>query len=693
MNVRDNFNATMAWEPCLRSDDEGNIELNFVGADRLSTYYVQLFAHGKGMKNAVLRKEMKISLPVKVSIVQPLFLYGGDSYTARVTISNSTEVPVRGRVSIRYYDGDDYKTSQVVGTKSSAVTVPAGGSIPFSVAFDVPSEYPVLGILVNFVADDKQYGSDAVFVTVPVKIALQTLTEAHSSVLLAGMDREAVIADLRSRFVNADASTLIPVERDILAMIREAIPDSIEPKSTNVLSLTEAYYSNIIARRVGAKGLSDEELGKMMEKIAACQNASGGISWFEGMESSPIVTAVVLQRLAAMPEAKTPLRVEDAVKYLDNSYFDNDSRPWWCGGVSLYTYLHTRSLYPSVEFEKPSGKTYREFKKSVKEYLTPSKARGFNGEILAKARRLRTLQALLTLPGGTDLAKSWGLRLSKRVAKSYDADVESLLQYAVQHRSGGVYYPNAVMPWRGLMESELYAHALLCNLFTSAADWGKNASGKPAAYTDEARSTAEGIRLWIMIQKETQQWAKDAAYIEAIACVLNGTPETLATKVVLLSTVFTKPFPEVKAAGNGFTVERQFIVDGKVLSEGDILHVGDRVEAVYKIWNEENRSFVRLSAHRPASLRPVDQLSGHIGWWFRPMSYGGLSFTPQGYRNVLSDKTEYWFDSYPEENTSIREEFFVTQEGTFQTPAVEIESLYAPHYRANDNGREPLVSR
>jgi hypothetical protein len=139
-------------------------------------------------------------------------------------------------------------------------------------------------------------------------------------------------------------------------------------------------------------------------------------------------------------------------------------------------------------------------------------------------------------------------------------------------------------------------------------------------------------------------------------------------------------------------VERVFLLDGKALSEGDHVKVGDRIVAKYCIWSEENRSFVRLTAPRPASMRPVEQLSGRYGWWLRPMSYGGWSFSPQGYRNVLSDKTEYWFDSYPEEHTTITEEFFVTQEGAFQMPAVEIESLYAPHYRANDNGRAPLIS-
>ena len=44
----------------------------------------------------------------------------------------------------------------------------------------------------------------------------------------------------------------------------------------------------------------------------------------------------------------------------------------------------------------------------------------------------------------------------------------------------------------------------------------------------------------------------------------------------------------------------------------------------------------------------------------------------------------------PEEKTTVREEFFVTQAGMFTAPVVSIESLYAPHYRANDGFAAPL---
>ena len=114
----------------------------------------------------------------------------------------------------------------------------------------------------------------------------------------------------------------------------------------------------------------------------------------------------------------------------------------------------------------------------------------------------------------------------------------------------------------------------------------------------------------------------------------------------------------------------------------------------YLIWNAENRSFVKLTAGREASLRPVQQLSGHlgygfIGWGRRNVSW---SFFPQGYRNVKASATEFYFDSYPEENTELTEEFFVQQAGSFVAPVTVIESLYAPHYRANSAYRPPLAS-
>ena len=371
------------------------------------------------------------------------------------------------------------------------------------------------------------------------------------------------------------------------------------------------------------------------------------------------------------------------------------------------------------------------------------------------------------------------------------------------------------MPQRGLLENELYAHTILCDIFddeyvrtvTPSAGLPTLSAGlpTPSAGLPTPSALADGIRLWIMLQKETQDWDTDPAFVDAVGVVLRGGDSVLETRVVSITKTYRSEISGIKAAGNGFSIERRFyreipatsatsgpeatsaavspaslagggsvssaslaggetafgpavtdgtstasslasggsvspaslaggetasgpaVTDGtstasslsgggrsassaslaagvqsgsaagrirEEISEGTELAVGDKIIAEYRISSDENRSFVRLSAPREASFRPVDQLSRNYGWWQGVIRLdGSFTITPQGYRNVKSDRTEYYFDVYPEDKTVIREEFFVTQEGTFKAPVVTIESLYAPHYRANDGFRSSVRTK
>jgi hypothetical protein len=206
------------------------------------------------------------------------------------------------------------------------------------------------------------------------------------------------------------------------------------------------------------------------------------------------------------------------------------------------------------------------------------------------------------------------------------------------------------MPWRGLLESELDAH---CTLIDIMDRFGHS-------------EISNGIRLWIMVQKETQDWKQQPGYIEALGAVLNGPESVLDTKVLALKASYSAPFDKVRASGNGMSIARKAVPE--------VLHIGDRIKLSVDITNEENRSFVKLTIPFGAGLIPVDQKSGYR-WGC--------------YRNVLKDRIECWYEVYPEEKTTVSEEFFVTRAGSFQAPVATIECEYAPHYRANDawNGR------
>lgn len=779
--VRDNFASTLTFLPFLRPDKNGNLSFSFRTGGTLSTFIVSLYAHDRSMRNSALRREMTVSLPVKVNVVAPEYLYRSDNYRLAVGLSSVAENDVEGTLTLNIYKGGDYKALESSGAKpvsvqSLRVKVPAGESLRSLFDVNVNELIPecgTLGFKVVFKAENGGNAfSDAMFVPVSVYPDTQRLTETHSAVLLSGADQDAMISRLRKMFVNADGDNAEVKVLSILDMVRDAVPSKVEPAGNDVLTLSEALYVRRLADVLRTAGrmpardsvvLSDEEL---MKKMLACHNADGGFGWFEGMSSSPVITAVLLERCAKMlkaglldgseavaGDAASANNVEEvlasAVKYIDKSQFAYfQAIPFWCGGLSDSQYMYVRSMYASVVFTEWDsvsgilgrlfGKRAKQFRSDAKAYLVPSKERGLNGRLLDKARRLSTLIRLSSSSDGIALAKSWGVRVNAgaRLEKSLEADVASLLEYAVMHKDGGMYYPNAVMPFRGLLESEAYAHSMLCDLLSGYA-FRMQSAGKGSVNASEAKHVADGIRLWLMLQKETQHWEATPDFVDAINSVMEGDAAVKSTKVVVLSAVADLPFAEVKASGNGFTVERRFYrigagpsasgEDSAGMSEassvsvpaeasmgssgvgsgttadkagrqeirpGDCVNVGDKIVAEYVIHNDENRSFVKLSAPREAAFRPANQFSGRYGWWLSPLRITDwYSFTPQGYRNVKSALTEYYFDSYPEENTVISEEFFVTQTGTFSAPVVTIESLYAPHYRANAPALQPLVSR
>ncbi len=713
VSVRSDFSTALAFEPYLKTDSNGSATLKFKTSDKLSTFIVQVFAHTKEMKNALLRQEMTVSIPVKVNVVEPKYIYKGDKYVLHATVSSSTDKPVSGTVALQTYSGLDIEGAKPFATVSKKVTVPARKTVPVEFTVD-PKGHDMLGLKVVF-ADNAKSFSDAVLVPLPVYEAEQTLTESHSAVLLAGMDKDALIKRIRSAFTGTTSAGAEYKEIDIRQMVLDAIPSKVEPEGKDILSLTEAYYVRRVAEKLGADfkfKTSDEDI---LDKIVACQNADGGFGWFEGMKSSPVITAVVLERFAKLRDAGLAEEVADsqkAVAFLDKNQFVHSDWPYWSGWLSTAQYAHVRSMYSSVKFDVSKetiseaseySKNFKEFKKYIKDYLIPSQkdGRGLQGQILAKARRIKTLVNLVYGEGGLKLASDWGIKMSadQKMRSSIVADIASLDEYAVEHRDGGWYYPNAVMPWRGLLESELYAHSLLCDLLSdtrvsrslSGVEGSGAVGGALSGAEGQEAKIADGIRIWMMLQKETQKWGEDPAFVDAINSVLTGGEDVLSTRVILMTKTYRKPFKEIVAAGNGFTIERHFYkeVQGENSSvtlleiyPGMKLSRGEKIITEYKIWNQENRSFVKLVAPREAAFRPVDQLSGHVGWWYRPI--GSWAVSPQGYRNVKADRTEYYFDVYPEENTTVTEEFYITQEGIFSAPVVTIESLYAPHYRAND---------
>lgn len=450
----------------------------------------------------------------------------------------------------------------------------------------------------------------------------------------------------------------------------------------------------------------------------------------------------------------------EAVKYIDRCYFSGSDDFLWRGDVSTEQYVYLRSLFPEIplsaeQIKSESGaKAFTERISQLKNYLCPkTSADKLNGRLLNKSRRAAAAlnftkaaaskgnsanssrNSQSTQSGKSAKSGNNGFVLSlgngitlRRINKTLARDIASIKEYAVAHSSGGVYFPNAVLPFRGLLETEAYAHSLICNLLS---DWNDMLTssdclsfGRAFRNGDaEAARIADGVRLWLLLQKDSQKWETDPAFVSAVNSILSGSESLMSTSVVVLSKIYEKPFPGIKASGNGLKIDKEYIVK-KSLD----LSVGDKVIVRYIVRNDESRSFVRLTIPYNACFRPVSQLSGNCGWWSLAPYFernealnaangkqasSGIVYPvgmaaqqrssgiacpigmviPQGYREVRSDRIVYDFDVFPEETTIIEEEFYVSQSGVFTVPVAEVESLYAPHYRANSGYSVPVVSR
>jgi len=644
--VRQNFATTLLFEPSLVSDKDGVIKLDFKTGDKLSAFKLQLFAHNREMAHSTLDKEFTVDLPVRISLNPPRFIYSGDSLSLHVGLSSSADELTEGWLYTEYSDpgnGDSIKKD------SLRVSLEAGSSKTEEFALAIPYICNGLQVLVLFVSDPGRHGSDAMLVRIPVLKPVQTINEAHSAVLPAGQDSDIVLNKLLHSFVNGPSEGARIKSIIIADMVKEALADSVECNSGNIIELGEALFVDILAGRGDKRGLS--------ERIAECQNSDGGYAWFPGMRSSAQITSNILQKYISLKDRKlesgflTKEQVEASVKYLDISYFSHRSN------LNLSQYLSIRSALPEYGFDASSigAKAMKDFRRQARKTL----ASNYSTDVLAKARNATTA---LNLGGeGKSLARDWGLNM--RFEKIASTLVESISQYAVEHENGGLYYPNAILGNKGLIENEAAAHACIVKLL---------------GRYPERRTLADGICLWLMLQKETQDWEASGGFAEALACILESSENILQTKVLSVNKTFELPFDNITETGNGMGVRCSYVrSDGKILQDGDKLEIGEIIKAIYHISSVDNRSYVLMQGGFPACLRPVNQLSG-LDWRYN------------AYRNMLKDKTEYWFEVLSETGLTLEQEFFVEQSGTFQCPAIEIHSLYAEHYSANSSGGKTL---
>lgn len=638
-DLRSDFGETIGFFPHLRTGKETDSTVEYTTNGLLGTFRILAMSHTKELLIGNSEASFIVQKPLMVVPNLPLFVRKGDNITLKAKIVNLTDRQVKGEARITITDETgNHLANNVTAPRKVTLLSNAQGEVSWDIK--VP-QAKRLDIKITCTAGNISDGEVGSITVEPDEV---TITEAASFIFGKGKDFNTCEKELKAKYGKFHP-TFTRAEYSTQSAVKESLREAVKPESDNAIEWMNQLYICQTRAKVFNEAADTLFRSQAFAKLSELQNSDGGFRWFAGMPSSENTTLYILEKLGQLKElgaisleGKECRTAADALKYIDSCIERcnaTDSPSYF----AMIRMMAVRSLWLDIPLSDGVEKGFRAFLKGT--------ADGWQDiSILQKAQLCRTLLRCKETAYGES---SFNKRISAIAA--------SLEDYAVENPSAGCYFPNAVMPLRGLMNNEIYAHSQLMELFSCLGN----------------RKLADALAQWLLLQKHNQAWENTVATADAVNALISGNAKDMRFGAVYCS--YTTKLGKVTASSNEIGIQRSFIraSNGKTLEEGDHLNAGDQIIVRYTLNNSENRSFVQMTAMRPAAFYPKDERS-YYNW-------SGF------YRDVRESQTRYYWELLPEETTTMEERFFVSQEGTFTSGIAQIECLYAKEYRGHTESR------
>jgi uncharacterized protein YfaS (alpha-2-macroglobulin family) len=462
------------------------------------------------------------------------------------------------------------------------------------------------------------------------------------------------------------------------------------------------------------------EKNSALQKLQESQQYNGGWSWFKGMPESWYITQHIVSGFGHLTnlgvydiknDANTRNMVEKAVRFIDSELErDYYSLKRNCNKNCLeednLSYIHIQYLYARSFFinDIPLTSSVKEaadyYKKQAGKYWQ-DKSFYMQGMIALGLNRTEN----------TDIPEKI---------------VASLKEHALHSEENGMYwkYSGGYYWYQAPIETQ----ALLIEVFDEIAN---------------DQSSVEEMKVWLLKQKQTQDWKTTKATADAIyALLLKGTDmlgETDFPEIKIGNMIINASDSEIKAeAGTGYfkkswngseiapewgnisitkakntvswgaaywqyfeqldkitefeetplKINKKLFVerkkDGKTVivpveNDGK-LAVGDKVKVRIEIRSDRDIEYVHLKDMRASCFEPADYISG-----YRYKS--GI-----GYYQAIKDASMNFFIDYLRKGTYVFDyDLIVSQKGDFSNGITTIQSMYAPEFTSHSEGIRVVV--
>ena len=786
VQIRQNFAETAFFYPTLTTSETGDIFLNFTMPESLTRWNFMGLAHTKDLKIGTIREEIVTQKELMIMPNLPRFFRENDKLTISAKINCVAEMGISGIAKIEFFDVENLKSLNDKFLGKDAVNevnfvVAKDGNTVVEWQISIPEGISAVGV--RIIADGRNHSdgeerilpilSNKMLVTesmpLPVRKAgttnfnLSSLTNNNSTTLrnesftlefTANPAWYAVQAlpylmeypydcaeQTFSRFYANTLASHIANSNPKIKRVFELwknIPDSKALLSN--LEKNQELKALLIEETpwlLNAKNESERkrnigilfDLNRManensaaVRKLSEMQMSSGAFPWFRGMTESWHITQHIVAGFAhlnklGVTEIKTNTTVWDMVKkaipYLDKqlekSYEDLKKH---CDEKCLekdhlsymqIQYLYVRSFFMNdIPLPQTTSVAFEYYKNQAIKYWT---SKDFY------------MQGMIALA----LYKQGEPKVPAKI-------VASLKEHAIHNNEMGMYwkYNNGCYWYQAPIETQ----ALLIEVFSDVAN---------------DKTSVEEMKVWLLKQKQTQDWKTTKATTEAVyALLLQGTDLLAETDYPIIKignmTIDPATDAEIKTeAGTGYfkkrwegslvtpdwgkisvtksensvawgavywqyfeqldkikqfketplTITKQLFVERKEGNKTVIVPIekdakliaGDKITVRIEIRSDRDMEYVHLKDMRAACFEPIDYLSGY-------RYKAGL-----GYYQAIKDASMNFFIDYLRKGTYVFEyDLRVSQKGDFSNGITTMQSMYAPEFTSHSEGVRVKVS-
>lgn len=763
-DLRTNFAETAFFYPQLRTNEEGEVVIAFTMPESLTKWNFRGYAHTKDMLTGMIDGTTTTSKDFMITPNLPRFVRVGDNTSVAASVANLTEKAVSGTVTLTLFDPI---TEKVISTQKQKFNAAAGKTVGVNFMFTATDKYNMLGC--RLVAQAGNF-SDGEQHLLPVLSNKENIIEAIAMPVRGKETREFSLSSLFNNQSKTATDRRLTVEfsGNPAWYAVQSLPSLALPTSDNAISWATTYYANSLAAYIAnaqprikavfdawkeqggtkesfltnleknqdVKNILLEESPWLMEatnetdrmrriatlfdlnnirnnnltaqnKLKDLQLADGSWTWYKGMQGSRYITNFVVETLSRLAQ-------------LTGQQLDSDASAMQRSALS---YLHKEALkeYRAILKAEKNGSKIKGISGSALEYVylvalskqqVPAENKEAYNYFIRKAPESITTLSLKE--------KAYAAIALSKAGKASDAQafITSMKEHAVQTDELGMHFAFNENPY-SWMNLKVPAHVAVMEAMDEI--------------TKDTKLVEE-MKLWLLKQKQTQQWDSPVSTVNAIYALLHRgdnlltnqgdvrislggkTIETLkssatsipglayvkeviadnstiskATKVTVekrdegiawgaVYAQFQEDIDKVSQQGAELNVDKKLYVERMSgakkewlpITSDTRLAVGDKVISRITIRLDRAMDFVQLKDQRGACFEPIGNLSGYT------RSNG------TGYYVAVKDaSTNFFFDSLSKGVYVLEYSYRVSRAGTYESGLAVIQSAYAPEYASH----------